>query len=428
MKKKITKNERNWILYDVANSAFIMIIATIIPIYFEVLLHKDIPDASVVVYMGYTTSICTLIVAILGPILGTISDNSKLKLPIFFTVALLGIISCLALSIPMHWILFLLIFGIAKVGCSSSIIFYDSMLGDITEEDRLDKVSSMGYAYGYIGSCIPFAVCIVLVLMSQMENSFISFQVAMSLSFIITAVWWFILTIPLVKSYKQKKDTPIQKVSIKNTFKGLWETLKDACKTKYIILYLVAFFFYIDAVYTIIDLATSYGADLGFGTVDLLLALLVTQVVAFPCSIFFGYLSSKVKLNKLLIVCICAYIGIGIIAVCMTTAAIFWLLAFLVGMFQGGIQALSRSYFTKIVPEEKRASYFSLLDIMGKGSSAIGTFLVSTITALSGNSHLGVSVLPVMLVIGLIIFIIADRSYRKSQNILNESKEEETIE
>jgi len=246
----------------------------------------------------------------------------------------------------------------------------------------------------------------------------------MSASFIITAAWWLLLTIPLVRSYKQKKNTPVQRVTMKNTFKGLWNTLKDACKTKHIILYLIAFFFYIDAVYTIIDLATSYGADLGFGTVDLLLALLVPQVVAFPCSIFFGYLSSKVKLNKLLIVCICAYIAIGIIAVCMTTAIIFWLLAFLVGMFQGGIQALSRSYFTKIVPEEKRASYFSLLDIMGKGSSAIGTFLVSTITALSGNSHLGVSVLPIMLVIGLILFIIADRFYMKSQMVV----EEESIE
>lgn len=415
MKAKLTKNERNWILYDVANSAFIMLIATIIPIYFKYLLSLDGLENMALVYMGYTTSTVTLILAVLGPILGTISDNSKIKLPIFLTLVLFGVISCALLSIPMYWLAFLIIFCMAKLGCSSSIIFYDSMLGDITEEEKLDKVSSLGYAFGYIGSCIPFTVCIVLVLLSQAKNPIIPFQTAITISFIITAAWWLLLSIPLLKCYKQKKTEDRERVTVKNTFKGLWNTLKDIAKTKYILIFLIAFFFYIDAVYTIIDLATSYGADLGFGTTDLLIALLVTQIIAFPSTIVFGKLSSKISVNKLLIVCISAYVVIGIVAVLMYEAWVFWLLAVLVGLFQGAIQALSRSYFTKIVPEDKRASYFSVLDICGKSSSALGAFLVSTITLATGNSHIGVAVLPVMLVVGLVLFIIADRKYKKSK-------------
>lgn len=420
MKEKLTRKEKNWILYDVANSAFIMLIATIIPIYFDYLLSID-GKGNAMVYMGYTTSAVTLILAILGPILGTISDNSKIKLPIFLTLVLFGVTSCVLLSIPMHWLAFLIIFSMAKLGCNSSIIFYDSMLGDITEEKKLDKVSSLGYAFGYIGSCIPFVICIVLVLLSQAQNPILPFQTAITVSFLLTAAWWLILSLPLIKSYKQNKADQREKVSIKNTFKGLWNTLKDIAKTKYILIFLIAFFFYIDAVYTIIDLATSYGADLGFDKTGLLIALLVTQVVAFPSTLVFGKLSSKISVNKLLIVCISAYIVIGVVAVLMYEAWVFWLLAVLVGLFQGAIQALSRSYFTKIVPEDKRASYFSVLDICGKSSSALGAFLVSTITLATNNSHIGVAILPVMLVVGLILFIIADRKYNKSKKNENEA-------
>lgn len=417
MRTKWTKEEKSWILYDVANSAFIMLIATIIPIYLDTLIPEG---ASNTVYMGYTTTIVTLLVAVLGPILGAISDNTKKKMQIFFTTVLIGVIACILLSIPMSYMGFLVVFAIAKLGANSSFIFYDSMLVDITTEDNMDNISAQGYACGYIGSCIPFICCLLLVLYSQTENPLIGFQLAMSISFIVTGLWWLILTLPLVKNYKQKGSE--NSGSIKDSFKELLNTFKEIVQTKHILIFIIAFFFYIDAVYTIIDLATSYGKDLGLGTTDLLIALLVTQIVAFPCSLFFGMLSKKVKVNKLLLVCIIAYTVIAMVAVFMTTTTMFWILAVLVGMFQGAIQALTRSYFTKIVPQEKTASYFALLDICGKGSSALGTFLVSTITVLTGSPTNGIIVLPVMMVIGLVLYLVSDKLYNnyKSENGVSE--------
>lgn len=412
MKKKLSKNEWSWILYDVGNSAFILLVATIIPIYLKTLVDEN----SATVFMGYLTSICTLIVAIIGPILGAMSDSSKSKMPIFLSVALIGAVACGLLSIPMHWLMFLIIFGIAKVGCSSSLIFYDAMLVDVTDEDRIDKVSTLGYALGYIGSCIPFLISLVLVLLSQTKNPIIDFQLSVSIAFLINAVWWIVLTIPLVKNYRRRIENN-KNISFKNTFNSLLSTIKEIAKTRHILLYLIAFFFYIDAVYTIIDLSTAYGADLGFDTTGLLVALLITQIVAFPCSILFGILTNKFKINHLLLICIVAYFLISIVAVFMFYQWQFWLLAVMVGMFQGGIQALSRSYFTKIIPADRAASYFSILDIFGKGSSALGTFLVALISDLTNNNHFGVIVLPIMLVIGLVLYILADRSYKKQQHL-----------
>ena len=285
------------------------------------------------------------------------------------------------------------------------------MLVDITSTTRSDKVSSVGYALGYIGSCIPFIVSLVIVLFYEKIN--MSFEVAMALAFIITGLWWLVMTIPLLKNYKQDKCVE-NNANFKNCFKNILINLKDMAKNKYVLLFLIAFFFFIDGVYTIIDMATIYGTSLGLDQTMLLIALLVTQIVAFPFAILFGFLSSKIRISWLLITCIIAYTGIATFAIFMQTQLHFWILAVLVGMFQGGIQALSRSYFAKIIPEEKAGSYFSLLDICGKGASFLGTFLVSLFTQITNSTNKGITVLSVMFVIGLVIFIIADIGVKKS--------------
>lgn len=412
MNNKWTKLEKSWILYDVGNSAFVLLISTIIPIYFNYLAQNGgVSETDAVAYWGYTASIVTIIVAILGPIFGSLSDFKNFKLPIFLTTVLVGVIGCSLLSIPMNWLLFLFIFAIAKIGYNSSLIFYDSMLVDITSTTRSDKVSSVGYALGYIGSCIPFIVSLVIVLFYEKIN--MSFEVAMALAFIITGLWWLVMTIPLLKNYKQDKCVE-NNANFKNCFKNILINLKDMSKNKYVLLFLIAFFFFIDGVYTIIDMATIYGTSLGLDQTMLLIALLVTQIVAFPFAILFGFLSSKIRISWLLITCIIAYTGIATFAIFMQTQLHFWILAVLVGMFQGGIQALSRSYFAKIIPEEKAGSYFSLLDICGKGASFLGTFLVSLFTQITNSTNKGITVLSVMFVIGLVIFIIADIGVKKS--------------
>ena len=316
---------------------------------------------------------------------------------------LIGTIACSLLGLMVQWMAFLIVFLIAKVGFSASLIFYDSMLSDITDEERMDYVSSQGYAWGYIGSCVPFVLCLVIVLGSDPLG--IRMETAMGIAFVLVAVWWLLMSLPLLKNYEQKYYVEKKPHAIAQSFKRLGETFKNMKEEKQVFMFLLAFFFYIDGVYTIIDMATAYGSALGLDSTGLLLALLVTQIVAFPCAIIFGNLSYRIRTEKLIIVCIFAYLGIVIFAVFLKTQLQFWILAILVGMFQGGIQALSRSYFTKIIPEEHSGEYFGLMDICGKGASFVGTTIVSIVSQLTGNISMGVGMIAILFCIGIVIFL-----------------------
>ena len=402
-KTKLTKKEKYWILYDVGNSAFVLLIATILPIYFNYLASlAHISEVDYLAYWGYASSLTTMIVAIIGPVLGSIVDTKGYKKPIFTISMMIGVLGCAALSIPKSWIVFLAIFVIAKVGYSASLIFYDSMLTDITTPQRMDMVSSQGYAWGYIGSCIPFIISLLCVLFY--ENIGISFSVAMTLALFINALWWFIVTIPLLKTYEQTHYVEKPAHPFQESFSRLFHTLKNIKQHKKILYFLIAFFFYIEGVYPIIDMATAYGSALGLDTQGLLLALLLTQVVAFPFALLFGYLSKKIDTAKLLQFCILAYTCIALFAIQLDKQWEFWLLAIFVGMFQGAIQALSRSYFAKIIPPEKSGEYFGIFDICGKGASFVGTALVGFLAQLTGHMNIGIGAISIMFIIGLYMF------------------------
>ena len=409
MKFKLTAQEKKWILYDVGNSAFVLLVSTILPIYFNALAQgAGLSQVEYLAYWGYAAAAATFLVALLGPLLGAVSDRRGRKKPLFFASVLLGVLCCSLLGFVDHWLWFLIVFIITKIGYSGSLIFYDSMLGDITENDRMDSVSSQGYAWGYIGSCLPFLLCLGLVLGADFLG--LSMAQAMLLSFLIVAVWWIGCTIPLLHSYRQKHY--VEEKIRQNEFTQLWHTIKEAAKNKQILFFILAFFFYIDGVYTIIDMATAYGTALGFDTAGLLLALLATQIVAFPSSILIGRLSRKYGAVRLISLCILAYFGIAVFAVFLSSPVHFWILAVAVGMFQGGIQALSRSHFTKIIPPEKSGEYFGLLDICGKGASLLGTLTVSAVSQITGYANLGVGAIAVFFLIGLFFFL---RSVRPGQ-------------
>ena len=412
MEQKMTKLEKNWILYDVGNSAYTMLITTIIPIYFKyIAVGQGVSDVDYLAYWGYAASIVTLIVAILGPIIGTFTDNKNFKKPIFVASVLIGTVGCVLLGFTKYWLAFLIVFILSKIGYASSLIFYDSMLPDVTAPERMDRVSTSGYAWGYLGSCIPFIACLGVVLGKDQLN--LSMEVAMALSFAITAVWWGMMTLPLLRSYQQKYYVECREHAVAETFKRLGRTLLNVRKHSKIFWFLIAFFFYIDGVYTVIDMATSYGEALGLASSGLLLALLVTQLVAFPCAIIFGKLAQKFESDKLITVCILAYLGIAIFAIFLTNLVEFWILAVLVGMFQGGIQALSRSYFTKIIPPEQSGEFFGLYDICGKGAAFLGTTLVGLVSQLTGSINKGISVLSLLFLLGLFFFRIAAGSVKK---------------
>ncbi|HIY80803.1 MFS transporter [Hydrogenoanaerobacterium saccharovorans] len=407
-KLKLTPAERSWVLYDVGNSAFTLLIATIIPIYFNFLAEEaGLSNVQYLAYWGYAASAATLLVAVLGPVFGTLADTQGYKKPIFLLFLGVGLIGCIALGFAAHWLWFLLIFVVARVGYSGSLIFYDSMLSDITDADRMDHVSSQGYAWGYIGSCIPFAGCLALVLGAGALG--LSMVTAMGLSFGITALWWLGFTLPLLRRYEQKHFVERQPHAIRESFARLGRTLASVRQEKKIFLFLLAFFFYIDGVYTIIDMATAYGEALGLDSTGLLLALLLTQVVAFPFAILFGRLARKFSGDQLIPLCILAYFGIAVFAMFLRTQAQFWMLAVLVGMFQGGIQALSRSYFARIIPSSQSGEYFGLLDICGKGASFMGTTVVSVVSQITGNISLGVGMIALLFLVGLILFRQASR-------------------
>ena len=422
-KFKLTALEKGWILYDVGNSAFILMVSTLIPIFFNALadsagVHEDLYLS----YWGYAGSIATVLVAVIGPVCGAIADRNNKRI-IFLISMLVGVLACGMLGAMSGWLAFLAMFILARVGYSASIVFYDSMLPEITSGDRMDKVSSMGYAYGYIGSVIPFAVCLVLVLM---HGSFgISQSTAMTIAFIITSLWWAGCSLPLLKGYTQTAFQEPTKSPIKDAFLQLWNTMKAAKQEKHIFLNLQSFFFFIDGVYTIIDMATAYGTALGLDTTGLLLALLLTQIVAFPCSIIFGRLSSKYDSGLLIKVCIAAYTGITVFGIFLVSQWQFWILAILVGMFQGGIQALSRSYLGKIIPPERSGEFYGLMDIFGKGASFVGMLLVSVVSqAAAGitadifgvtlqNENLAVGSLIILFIVGYILFCKADKLNKK---------------
>ena len=400
---KLTKMEKYWILYDVGNSAFTLLVSTIIPIYFNALAgNAGISEVDYLAYWGYAASISTVIVAILGPTMGTVADTRNYKKPLFVFFMMIGVIGCAALSVPTSWIVFLVVFVIAKVGYNASLIFYDSMLVDVTTPERMDKVSSHGYAWGYIGSCIPFIISLVFVLMY--ESIGITMNTAMMLAFLINAAWWVLMTLPLLKNYRQKNFAAPPEHPIKDSFIRLGHTLRDIKKEKKIFLYLLAFFFFIDGVYTIIEMATAYGSALGLDTTGLLLALLVTQIVAFPCALIFSRFSKRYETTKLIKVCIAAYTLIALFAIQLDKQLEFWFLAVMVGMFQGAIQALARSYFAKIIPAEKSGEYFGIYDICGKGASFMGTTLVGIVAQITNVANAGVAIIAVMFVIGFVLF------------------------
>ena len=310
----------------------------------------------------------------------------------------MGVLCLVAMAVPLGRIAFLVLFTIAKTGLSTSLVFYDPMLVDITTSDRVDGVSSHGYAWGYIGSCIPFTISLLLILGANSIG--LTTVQATAIAFIINALWWLLATIPLLKNYRQVNYSTKKEPVLGNLKRVLTNIKND----KKVLFFLIAFFFYIDGVYTIIEMATSYGKDVGINDSSLLLALLMTQVVAFPFSLIFGKLAKKYSVKSLILTCITGYFFIAVFALWLDTAWKFWVLAVFVAVFQGAIQALSRSYFTQIIPTNQASEYFRVFVIFDRGASFMGTLLMGIVAQLTDSSKYGVIVIAFMFVIGGIIF------------------------
>ena len=398
--KSMRRTERSWVLYDVGNSAFWMMATSVAPIYFA-----SLSSGSVVVGWGLAETVVSLIVALTMPLLGSLADYRKNKKKFFIGAAGTGIIACAALSVPSSAMAFLAIYILAAVGLNSSMVFYDAFLVDATEEKRYDTVSSRGYGFGYIGSLIPFLACIALIFGGSGIG--ISQGLGIKISFLITAVWWGVFSIPLIKNVHQQHFKQHEPHALSKSMVGLAKTVGNIVRNRKLLFFMLAFFFYIDGVHTIIKMATSFGSDLGIDSTQMVIALIATQLVAFPSALAFGRFARWFGGRKMLIVAVCAYVVITLYAAFfLKTATEFWVLAIAVGLFQGGIQALSRSYFGKLIPKTHANEYYGFFDIFGKYASILGTLLMAGFTAWTGNANLGILSITSLFVIGAVLLIL----------------------
>ena len=506
-KKRFSVKEWSWIMYDWANSVYATnIMAAIFPTIF-VSIAGDAGD----IWWGYGTSIATFMVAILAPLLGAVADFKGMKKKLFTAFMLSGVVFTFLIALVMNnWKLMLVGYILSRIGFAGANLFYDSFLTDVTTDDRMDKVSSWGYAMGYIGgSTIPFVLSIAMLLVLGYSS-----PVAQAFSIIITSVWWLIFSIPFLRNVEQEHyiertgDT-----SVVQAFRNIAHTARDILRRRGLLLFVIAYFFYIDGVGTIISISTAYGTVLGLGTVGMILALLVTQIVAMPCSILFANLAAKITARKALIGAIIIYTLICVVgfymgfslephqdayeaalqaeytlpladlkdenAIALRDAAakyftdknaqdklnaevgkltqeqqdnpevervlltfaqfigqetesiqkfqnaisfstiLFWAMAVLVGTVQGGIQAVSRSYFGKLIPKDRSNEFFGFFDIFGKFASVLGPFLYSVIGTWTGRSSFGVLALIALFLVGLVIMITGKKDFEKLDSAAN---------
>lgn len=405
--KSFTKQENSWALYDWGSSAYSIIITTaVFPIFYKAsATEAGVSAADSTAYLGYTIAIFTFILAMLGPILGSIADYRGMKKKFFTFFFVLGVtFTALLAFVPFdNWLLLLICYTVAALGATGANVFYDGFIVDVSTDERMHKVSSHGFALGYIGSTIPFLISIAIIILSQLEIIALSTTNASRIAFLITAIWWIIFSIPMFKNIQQIHFIERDGNIVLQSFKRLANTFKEIRQYRTLFLFLLAYFFYIDGVGTIIAMSTAYGTDLGLSSTSLLIILFATQVVAAPFAILFGKLAGKFSEKKMLYVGIIIYIIVCIYAFFMETVVDFWILAMLVATSQGGIQALSRSYFGKLVPKEKANEFFGFYNIFGKFASIMGPLLVAITAQLTGKSNYGVFSLVILFIIGIII-------------------------
>lgn len=404
MKTKLTKSELCWSLYDVANSAYVLMITAMIPPFIASIGNMmGFDGAQTTAHWSFVQSGSTMAVALLAPILGAMADYKGKKKLFFTSFFTLAVIMFLAMAFVDNYYVLLAIDIFAGIGYAGSNIFYDAFLIDVTEDERMDYISSFGYAAGYIGSCVPFIVSILLYTFKPFGMSALT---SVRIGIIINALWWIVFTVPFFRHVKQKYYTENNEGNIiKTSFKRVFKTTKLIFKDKTIGLFLLSYFFYIDGVDTIIKLSTSYGQALGLNTTSMIIALLVTQIVAFPAVLIFAKVASRFSPKKVILASIGAYVGITIFGFFLEHEWQFWLLAIAIGLVQGTIQALSRSYFGRLIPKENNNEYFGFYNIFGKYATVVGPLLMGIFTTLTKDPRYGVLSITLLFIAGFITFI-----------------------
>ena len=418
--RDLTDQEFAWVLYDVGNSAFTMLACSLIPIWFKSLAIGTAPGQissdRATAYYSITIAVVTVIVALLGPLLGALADRRDRKKLFFSTVTAIGAAGCLVNGFTASWRIFIAVYLITRIFYNASLTIYDSMLNDVTSGDRMDAVSSYGYAWGYIGSCFPFLVALAAYIAGPDMLGVLPGRLSMAAGFTVTAVWWILVALPLIRGYRQKNDSGDRSHAVREAFGSIFRTVKRiALHDRKVLLFLIAFFLYIDGVGTIIDNCINIGTDLNLNAVGQVIFLLATQVVAFAGSLVFARLTKKHGTVFLISVCIAGYFCVCLYALTLRTLLHFAILAFGVGCFQGSIQSLSRSYYSRIIPPEQSGEYFGLYDIFSKGASFLGSALIAAVKLAGGTINVAVACLAVFFALGFVFLQLADRAPARAE-------------
>ena len=395
--KGYTKQEISWMMYDWANSAHSVIVVTLLPIFFDSVAANTADSVSSLSTWGYATSIAMAIVAIAAPFLGVFGDIRGMRKKLFTFFLLLGVVAVAGLSFTplMDFTsstsaagqvagLILVLYILSTIGFDASAIYYDAFLTDVTTPDRMDRVSTLGYGLGYIGgSTIPLVIFLVMNLIG------IPMLTCLAVIFAVTALWWFGFSLPLLRNCQQRSGKPYEKGDVGRNIRGVGATAREIIANKTMFVYSLAYFFYIDGVHTVISMATTYGTNLGLDSTGMLLALLLVQVLGLPFCLLYIKLSAKFGARVMVGVGVCVYMFICVFAFFMRELWQFWLLAVLCATSQGGIQALSRSMFGKLLPDKDRSGeFFGFFDIFGKFSSIMGPALVGFVSAVVADGML----------------------------------------
>ncbi|WP_251546765.1 MFS transporter [Limosilactobacillus caecicola] len=404
---KFTKQQWQWIFYDWANSGYgIIVVTAVLPVYFKAVASgAGVSAANSTAYWGYANGFGTLIISLLAPLLGAMADYPHAKRRWLNLFTWLGILLTLGLALvpSKAWQWLLIVYIGTAIGYSGGNLFYDGFLTDVATNQEMDRVSSTGYGMGYLGGVLAFIIFLVVQLSNGFGGRLSSYGVA-KFSFWLAAIWWVLFAWPLLRHGHQRYSVPAVQNSLLDSLRRLKQTVLHLRKYRQLTWFLIAYFFYIDGVDTIFTMATAIGKDLGVQTTTLMIVLLVVQLIAFPCSILYGWLADRYSPRKILIVGICIYLFIAVYALRLQTLRDFWILAILVGTSQGGVQALSRSYFGRLVPKNASSEFFGFYNILGKFSAILGPVLVGVVTQWTGKSTIGAASLSILFIVGLVIF------------------------
>ncbi len=394
----------SWALYDWANSAFATtVMAGFFPLFFKQFWAANLPVVESTFRLGLANTTASALVAVMAPLMGAIADKRQSKKSFLSTFAILGMLMTATLFFvgSSQWQLAMLVYIVAIIGFSGANLFYDSLLTDVARKDQRDFVSALGFALGYLGGGLLFALNVFMSLKPEFFGLAAS-SMAVRISFLTVALWWFVFSLPLFFFVHEPRSSKTVEgfAMVVAGLKQLRATLGKIRKLRAVALFLLAYWLYIDGVQTMVRMAVDYGMSLGLNTNHLIIALLLTQFVGFPAALFFGWLGKKWDVKKSILVAIGVYTLITLRAYSMQSSADFYLLAVCVGLVQGGVQALSRSYYTRLIPKNQVAEFFGFYNMWGRFAAILGPLFMGWVAVATGSSRSSVFVLILLFVSG----------------------------